>query len=79
MIDAMWMLGIAGAAIAAIFAVLLTVLGWLGNKLYSKVDEISKTMHQIAAGLHEKINDHDRRLSHLEAGCEVRHKRRVDD
>jgi len=78
MIDAMWMLGLAGALIAAVFGVLVAVLGWLGNKLYTKVDEIAKTMHQIAAGLHDKINDHGERLTRLEAGCSSNHRRRGD-
>lgn len=67
MIDSMWMLTIAGALVASVFGVLLAVLGWIGNKVYSKVEEIAKTMHQIAGDLHGKIGELDRRQTRTEA------------
>lgn len=67
MIDTMWLLTIACALVATIFGVLLTVLGWIGNKLYLKVEEIAATMHQIAGDLHGKISDLDRRQTRTEA------------
>jgi hypothetical protein len=68
------MLAFAGSLLAAIFGVLLAVLGWMGNKLYLKVDEISQTMHKIAGDLHVRINNHESRLVALEVTkCVRRH------
>ncbi len=62
----MQLLTIAASLCAAMFGVLIAVLGWMGSKLYTKVEEMSKTMHDIAAGLHEKFNRLDMRVTVVE-------------
>lgn len=52
--------------VATLFALLVLVLGWLGNKTYGKLEEISANLVKMAGELHEKINSHDRRLTVLE-------------
>ena len=70
MIDSMWMLALAGALLAAVFGVLIAVLAWIGNKLYSKLEQMSSTLTQIAGDLHGRINGHDQRITKLETKLE---------
>jgi flagellar motor component MotA len=60
------LLTIAAALVATMFGLLTAVLGWIGNKLYAKIDEMGDTMHEIAAGLHEKFNGLDKRVTVIE-------------
>lgn len=79
------LLAIAGALVATTFGLLCTILGWLGNRVYQKLDEMGKTLHRIAGDLHEKINNLDRRVVVVETRCGVNHtqdthpSRRADD
>ena len=60
------MLTIAASLVATMFGLLIAVLGWMGNKVYSKMEEIEMTLHKIAGDLHEKINTLDRRVTVVE-------------
>lgn len=71
MIDSMWMLTLAGALVAAVFGVLLAVLGWIGNKLHAKLEAITSTLDRIAGDLHERISGLDRRITRVETICEA--------
>lgn len=66
MIDQAFLLTLASALIAAIFGVLLAVLGWIGNKVYGKVEEIAATMHQLVNELRGHIGELDRRQTRTE-------------
>lgn len=70
------LLTIASSLVATLFALLILVLGWLGNKTYSKLDEISRNLVEMAGELHERINGIDRRVVRLEASNGLR---RADD
>jgi len=72
MIDPMSLLTLSGVLVASIFGILLAVLGWMGNKLYSKLDEITRSLHQIADDLHMKINNVDMRLTVVETTLKLR-------
>lgn len=61
------LLSISLAVVATLFGVLAAIIGWLGNKFYEKLDEISKNLVAMAGELHERINGIDRRVVHLEA------------
>lgn len=74
MIDAMSLLTVAGALVAAIFGILLAVLGWMGNKLYGKLVEITTSLSTLAGDLHTKINALDRRVTIVEVLSEFRRK-----
>ena len=65
------LLTLAASLVATLFGLLVAILGWLGNKIYSKLDEVSETMHRIAGDLHEKLNDLDRRVTKVEAHVET--------
>ncbi len=62
----MQMLTIAAALVATMFGILATVLGWIGSRLHTKVDDMGKTLHSIAEGLHEKFNGLDKRVTVVE-------------
>lgn len=66
------LLAISASLVATLFGVLVTVLGWLGNKFYVKLDEISKNIVDMAGELHDRINGLDRRVTKVETRCEER-------
>lgn len=60
------LLAIAASLVATLFGLLVVIIGWLGNKFYSKLDEISKNLVLMAGELHERINGLDRRVTVVE-------------
>lgn len=56
------LLTLSASLVATLFGLLVTVLGWLGNKFYSKLDEISKNLIVMAGELHDRINGLDRQM-----------------
>lgn len=66
------LLAISASLVATLFGVLVTVLGWLGNKFYVKLDEISKNLVDMAGELHDRINGLDRRVTKVETQYEER-------
>ena len=72
------LLAIASSLTAAMFGVLCVVLGWLGNRIYIKVDEMTKAIQIMATELHERINGIDRRVTVVETRCDVSHMRVTD-
>jgi len=63
------LLTLAASLVAALFGLLVTLIGWLGNKFYTKLDEISKNLVDMAGELHERINGLDRRVTKVETPC----------
>lgn len=66
------LLTIASSLVATLFGLLVLIVGWLGNKLYGKLDEMSKNLNTMAGELHNRINGLDRRLVVVETqhnGC----------
>ncbi len=66
------LLAISASLVATLFGVLVTILGWLGNKFYAKLDEISKNLVDMAGELHDRINGLDRRVTKVETQYEER-------
>lgn len=60
------LLTVSASLVATLFGVLVAIIGWLGNKFYAKLDEISKNLIVMAGELHERINGIDRRLVRVE-------------
>ena len=56
--------------VATLFGLLTLILGWLGAKLYAKLDEMSKNLIIMASELHNKINGIDIRLTKVETRCD---------
>lgn len=75
------LLTLAASLVATLFGLLVAVLGWLGSRIYGKLDELSRTMQNIAGDLHERINGVDKRVTVIEARCDMEyhpHRRRDD-
>jgi len=70
------MLSLSSSLVATLFALLILILGWLGNKLYAKLDSVSESLHSIESDLHERITNIDKRLVAVEARCIYEHDRR---
>lgn len=68
------LLAISASLVATLFGLLVAIIGWLGNKFYSKLDEISKNLVLMAGELHERINGLDRRVTRVETQYEDRRK-----
>ena len=66
------MLTIAASLVATLFGVLVALLGWIGSKIYEKLNDMAKTMTEIAGDLHERINGIDRRVTVIETRCHDR-------
>ena len=66
------LLTLASSLVATLFGLLVTILGWLGNKFYTKLDEISGNLVKMAGELHERINGLDRRVTRVESQVEDR-------
>lgn len=66
------LLTMAASLVATLFGLLVAVLGWLGNKIYTKLEEMGDTMHVIAGDLHDRINGIDGRLIKVETKLEDR-------
>lgn len=60
-------ISLALALVAALFSLLTLIIGWLGNKLYNKLDEMSKNLQTMASELHNRITGIDKRLTRVEA------------
>lgn len=67
------LLTIASSLVATLFGILVLIIGWLGNKFYGKLDEISKNLVAMAGELHERINGIDRRLVRVETRNGMEH------
>ncbi len=67
------LLTLAAALVATLFGLLVTILGWLGNKIYVKLDDLAATMHRVEGDLRGKIGDLDRRVTVIETKCKGNH------
>ena len=67
------LLAIAASLVATLFGLLVAIIGWLGNKFYSKLDEISKNLVLMAGELHDRINGLDRRVTVVETRVSHKH------
>lgn len=68
--------------LSIIFGLLMAVLGWIGNKLYLKVEDVNKSIQVMASELHTRINNHESRLTRIETiedSCPVNGSRRRTD
>ena len=64
--------------VAILFGIIMAILGWLGTRLYSKLEEMSKSIRNIEGDLHERVAVIDKRLVVVEAKCQFEHDRRTD-
>ena len=67
------LLTLSAQLVAALFGLLILVLGWMGNKLYSKLESMSNIFDELRHEIH-KI---DGRVTRLEERCRFEHDGRV--
>ena len=72
------MLSFYSSIVVVLFGIVMTLLGWLGTRLYSKLEEMSKSIRSIEGDLHERVAVIDKRLVAVEAKCRFEHDRRND-
>ena len=72
--------------ISAIFFILVGMLGWVGTRIFGKLDNLSEQMAALHSGLqkqivdgdsilHHRVNEVDRRLTRVETKCSIEHER----
>ena len=64
-------LNLAAAIVGALFGLLTVVVGWIGNKLYGKLESIEKKINKIENELRQEIHELDRRVTRLETYAEI--------
>lgn len=83
------LVSVALGIIAGLFGMIMAVLGWLGNRIYSKLDEVAKSITamyervgEVKDELHDRITGIDKRVTRIETmeeSCPVNLKRRLTD
>ena len=73
------MLSFYSSIVIVLFGIVMTLLGWMGTRLYSKLEEMSKSIRSIEGDLHERVAVIDKRLVAVEAKCRFEHDRRTDN
>ena len=58
---------IALSMVAGLFGLLTLVLGWLGSRLYEKLEGMAALMRTIESEVHNRITSLEVRMAHLEA------------
>ena len=62
-----------GTVCAALFGLLCGLLGYSGNKLITKMDQLYDRLDTHVAGLHTRINGIENRVTVIETRCKGRH------
>lgn len=63
------LLTLSAQLVAALFGLLILILGWMGNKLSSKLDSMTSIFDEIK----REIQQIDNRVTRLEARCRYEH------
>ena len=53
--------------VGTFFGLLVAVLGWMGNKIYLKLEEVNLNLGKLYRDLTAKVHDIDKRVTRLEA------------
>jgi uncharacterized protein YoxC len=57
---------IATSLMAVFFGLLVAVLGWIGNKIYTSLENVSRGLRDMEKELMLKLTDMDRRITRIE-------------
>lgn len=57
--------------ISALLALLCALIGWIGNRIHTRLDEISQTLVKIERDLRTELAGLDRRVTRLETKSEI--------
>lgn len=53
--------------VGTFFGLLVAVLGWMGNKIYLKLEEVNLNLGRLDRDLTTKVHEIDKRVTRLEA------------
>lgn len=53
--------------VGTFFGILVAMLGWIGNKIYSKLEEMNNGLNKLDKDLTAKVHDIDKRITRLES------------
>jgi len=67
LVDPTTSFSIAISLVATLFGLLVLVLGWLGNKIYTKLDSLDSSVRLLESDLRGQISRLDRRITRIEA------------
>ena len=65
--DSVQLLNLALAMVGALMSILMATIGWIGSKIYNKLDSLSEKIDGLEREVHDKILVLDRRVTRLEA------------
>ena len=57
---------VATSLVAVFFGLLVAVLGWLGNKIYTSLENVSRGLREMEREIGLRLSDMDRRLIRIE-------------
>lgn len=52
--------------VGTFFGLLVAVLGWMGNKIYGKLEEMNFSLNKLDHDLTAKVHEIDKRITRLE-------------
>lgn len=58
---------IATSLVAVFFGLLVAVLGWIGNKIYTSLENVNRGLRDMEKELMLKLTDMDRRITRVES------------
>ena len=58
---------IATSLVAVFFGLLVAVLGWIGNKIYVSLDNVSRCLRELEKDIGIRLSDMDRRVTRIES------------
>lgn len=70
------LLSVASSICAALFAIIIALLAWMGNKLYNKMEQMGVENTQSTGLFFNEINKMDIRLTVVETECRAHHQGR---
>lgn len=65
--------------ISILVGLLVAVTGWIGKRLFERMDKIQELLRQAEKDLHVRIDDHEGRITYVEAHCDIPWRRRAGD
>lgn len=58
---------IATSLVAVFFGLLVAVLGWIGNKIYVSLENVSRCLRELEKDIGIRLSDMDRRVTRIES------------
>lgn len=68
--DSVQFLNLALAAVGTLFSILMVLIGWMGNKIYNKLESLEEKLIKFEKEHYERFAVLDRRVTRLEALAE---------